>query len=113
MSTEADTKIWVGFVFPETDHLLPLLEELPEELYDTLSAYGECEIGGLQFKLIYHAEEPIGIGVEVLDQSWSEGPAEFDVAALHLRISELIPQVASALKGIVESKPKVWLATVL
>ena len=112
MGVDASTQIWLGFKVNYRRELISLLGELPEELYDELQEQGEIEMNGLKFRIFKHAYDPVGFGIELLDQGWRDGPTVFDLTALTKKVQEMTPRVVQTLKTVgITNEPNVWLAT--
>lgn len=113
MGFDANSVIWLGVQLNMGLSELPNpLENVPDEMYDRLEDKGEIQVAGLTFRKFYHADEPVGFGVELLDRGWRKGSTELDLVALNQKVQQLMPrfQVAfSVLKITIE--PKVWLGT--
>ena len=112
MGVDASTQIWLGFKVNYRRELISLLGELPEELYDELQEQGEIEMNGLKFRIFKHAYDPVGFGIELLDQGWRDVPTVFDLTALTKKVQEMTPRVVQTLKTVgITNEPNVWLAT--
>ncbi|MBI4158179.1 MAG: hypothetical protein HY505_00960 [Candidatus Yanofskybacteria bacterium] len=109
---DANTQIWLGFRADGQGELVDVLAKLPEELYDELQVRDEVVMNGLRFKMFKHADDPVGFGIELLDQGWRDGPTVVDLPALVKRIQNMMPSVVYTLKTIgITNEPHVWLAT--
>lgn len=112
MGLDANTQIWVGFKENPHGDLGGIIALLPDHLYNELREYGVIEISGLEFRMFNHADEPIGFGVELLDQGWRNGPTKVDLAAMAKKVREMMPRVIETLKTVgITNEPNVWLAT--
>lgn|SRR3989338_7404602 len=112
MGMDANTQIWLGFRENPHGDLDGIFALLPSELYIELLEYGEIEVNDLEFRVFKHDDEPVGFGIELLDQGWREGPIEVDLADLAKDVRKMMPKVIRTLKTVgITNKPQVWLAT--
>jgi len=112
MGMDANTQIWFGFRVDDRGELSNVLANLPEELYDELQERDEIEMNGLEFRIFRHADDPVGFGIELLDQGWRDGPTVVDLPALVKKVQEMMPQVIHTLKTVgITNEPHVWLGT--
>ena len=111
MGLVANTHIWLGIQMGTVQGSLNPFWGVPEELYDRLEDKGEIQVVGLIFRKFYHADEPIGFGVELLDHGWREGSIEMDLAAMNKHVQHIMPRVKTAFSVLqITVEPKVWLA---
>ncbi|OGN22709.1 MAG: hypothetical protein A2918_01155 [Candidatus Yanofskybacteria bacterium RIFCSPLOWO2_01_FULL_42_49] len=109
MGLDANTVIWIGVQMGEATNPL---ENAPDEIYDRLEDKGEIQVAGLDFRKFYHADEPVGFGVELLDRGWRDGSKELDLVALNRKVQELMPRIKTAFSVLkITVEPKVWLGT--
>ena len=109
MGLDANTHIWLGVQMGDS---LDPLGSAPDDLHDRIADEGEIQVAGLTFRKFYHAEEPIGFGVELLDRGWREGSMELDLDAMDKKVQEMMPRVKTAFSVLqITVEPKVWLAT--
>lgn len=112
MGLNVNTQIWLGVKVEDRNELGELLQDLSEEVYQQLQDYDEIKFVDLKFRRFNHAEEPVGFGIELLDQSWRDGPKELNLSVLARKVQELMPKVKSAFMALgIKAEPKVWLAT--
>ena len=117
MGLDANTVIWLGVKVGSRDELGDLLREFAEEeseKYEHLMAEGEVNFFGSKLKIFKHADEPIGLGIELVDRGWRESPVELDLSNLSSQIPILTSRIRFLFANMkITAEPKVWLATVL
>lgn len=113
MGLDANSVIWLGVQLnPGLSELPNPLENAPDDMYDRLEDKGEIQVAGLTFRKFYHADEPVGFGVELLDRGWREGSMELDLIVLNQKVQKLMPRVQTAFSVLkITVEPKVWLGT--
>lgn len=112
MGIDANTQIWLGFRENPHGDLGGIIALLPDHLHNELREYGVIEVNGLEFRIFNHADEPVGFGVELLDQGWRNGPTKVDLTAMAKKVEEMTARVVQALKKVgITNEPTVWLAT--
>jgi len=108
----ANTQIWLGAKVSDRRELGELLRDLSEEVYQQLEDCDEINFVDLKFRRFNHAEEPVGFGIELLDQGWREGPQELNLSSLAEKVQELMPKIKSAFIALgIKAEPKIWIAT--
>ncbi len=107
MGQDATTKVWVG------SNDTGILERLPKEVLSELEENWDGLVAdGVQLQTFRVHDEVEGLGVQLLDHDWNNGPKELNLGELAMKAAELQIKVAAIFKrwGIVD-EPKVFLAT--
>ena len=116
MGLDANTVIWLGVLIRMGDTISGQatnpLDNAPDEIYDQLEDEGEIQVAGLNFRKFYHADEPVGFGVELLNRGWRDDSKELNLVAINQEVQALIPRVREAFSVLkITVEPKVWLGT--